>query len=106
LMPAPGRAPPPPRLRPLGVKYLPTVRSSAPPLPRMAPQPDTSQEGDHDRGHHAEPHQPAPDGNATGDHQIALSYPEAPAWRRAMLTGACRAYPGREIISADRRSQQ
>ena len=32
LMPSPRRSPPPPRLRPLGVKYSPTVRSSAPPL--------------------------------------------------------------------------
>ena len=32
VMPAPGLTPPPPRLRPLGVKYSPTVMSSAPPL--------------------------------------------------------------------------
>ena len=31
-MPAPFFGPPPPRLRPLGVKYSPTVMSSAPPL--------------------------------------------------------------------------
>src|SRR5439155_22440584 len=31
-MPAPCLTPPPPRLRPLGVKYSPTVLSSAPPL--------------------------------------------------------------------------
>ena len=32
VMPAPLRTPPPPRLRPDGVKYSPTVMSSAPPL--------------------------------------------------------------------------
>ena len=32
VMPAPRRTPPPPRLRPVGVKYSPTVMSSAPPL--------------------------------------------------------------------------
>src|SRR6185437_14972843 len=31
-MPAPSLTPPPPRLCPLGVKYSPTVKSSAPPL--------------------------------------------------------------------------
>ena len=32
LMPAPCLTPPPPRLRPFGVKYSPTVMSSAPPF--------------------------------------------------------------------------
>src|SRR5439155_22526844 len=34
--PAPRRTPPPPRFRPLGVKYSPTVMSSPPPLGRPA----------------------------------------------------------------------